>query len=138
MQDVFVILCANSFAALRQFRGERPEALVTYLRTIAASVAVDSIRASNAKKRGSGRVSQFADEDASDVIHNAEDDLTRNLYWTRLTVVSKETPKLRIVTVGSSGRITAMASPLEPSRVLLVLICRRKESRALFTVWCVR
>jgi RNA polymerase sigma-70 factor (ECF subfamily) len=83
VQDVFVILCANSFAALRQFRGERPEALVTYLRTIAASVAVDSIRASNAKKRGSGRVSQFADEDASDVIHNAEvKNRDRWIFWT--------------------------------------------------------
>ncbi len=56
VQDTYLKLCADNLAALRRFRGGRPEALVAYLRAIAFSVTRDHLRAVVTEKRGSGRV----------------------------------------------------------------------------------
>lgn len=56
VQDTYVKLCADNLAALRRFRGGRPEALVAYLRAVACSVTCDYMRAEAAEKRGAGRV----------------------------------------------------------------------------------
>lgn len=56
VQDTYVKLCAHNLAALRRFRGGRPEALIAYLRIVACSVTRDHVRAAIAEKRGSGRV----------------------------------------------------------------------------------
>ena len=69
VQDTFVKLCADNLAALRRFRGERPEALVAYLRIVACNVARDHVRAQIAEKRGSGRV----DAPGDDVLAQAPD-----------------------------------------------------------------
>lgn len=62
VQDTFLKLCENNLSALRRFRGERPEALIAYLKIVACNVARDHARASLADKRGSGRVAGAADE----------------------------------------------------------------------------
>ena len=62
VQDTYVKLCADDLAALRRFRGERPEALVAYLRIVACNVARDHVRAQVAEKRGSGRVDAPGDD----------------------------------------------------------------------------
>jgi RNA polymerase sigma-70 factor (ECF subfamily) len=62
VQDTFLKLCENNMAALRRFRGERPEALIAYLKIAACNVARDHARASLTDKRGSGRVDGAADE----------------------------------------------------------------------------
>ena len=62
VQDTYVKLCADDLAALRRFRGERPEALVAYLRIVACNVARDHVRAQIAEKRGSGRVEAPGDD----------------------------------------------------------------------------
>ncbi|MBY0493256.1 MAG: sigma-70 family RNA polymerase sigma factor [Cyanobacteria bacterium] len=62
VQDTFLKLCENNLAALRRFRGERPEGLIAYLKIVACNVARDHARASLAGKRGSGRVEAAADE----------------------------------------------------------------------------
>jgi RNA polymerase sigma-70 factor (ECF subfamily) len=56
VQDTYLKLCADNLAALRRFRGGRPEALVAYLRAVAFSVTRDHLRAAVTEKRGSGRV----------------------------------------------------------------------------------
>ena len=72
VQDTYVKLCADNLAALRRFRGERPEALVAYLRIVACNVARDHVRAQIAEKRGSGRV----DAPGDDVLAQAPDPAT--------------------------------------------------------------
>jgi RNA polymerase sigma-70 factor (ECF subfamily) len=56
VQDTYVKLCADNLAALRRFRGGRPEALVAYLRAVACSVTRDYLRAEVTAKRGAGRI----------------------------------------------------------------------------------
>lgn len=69
VQDTFVKLCTDNLAVLRRFRGERPEALVAYLKIVACNVARDHARAAVAEKRGSGRV----DAPGDDVLAHAPD-----------------------------------------------------------------
>jgi len=61
VQDTYVKLCADNLAALRRFRGGRPEALVAYLRAVACSVTRDHLRAEAAAKRGANRVDALDD-----------------------------------------------------------------------------
>jgi RNA polymerase sigma-70 factor (ECF subfamily) len=72
VQDTFVKLCTDNLAALRRFRGERPEALVAYLKIVACNIARDHARAAVADKRGSGRV----DAPGDDVIAHVADPAT--------------------------------------------------------------
>ena len=72
VQDTFVKLCMDNLAALRRFRGERPEALIAYLKIVACNVARDHARAAIADKRGSGRV----DAPGDDVLAHAPDPAT--------------------------------------------------------------
>lgn len=58
VQEVYVILCDRGYAVLRSLRSDRPEALVAYLKTIAASAAVDHLRTRAAQKRGSDRAAE--------------------------------------------------------------------------------
>jgi RNA polymerase sigma-70 factor, ECF subfamily len=55
VQETFLKLCSNSFRILRAFRGDNGLALQVYLKTIAASVVVDHLRASSAQKKGEGK-----------------------------------------------------------------------------------
>ena len=55
VQETFLRLCANDFHALRTFRGGDDTALQAYLRTIAASVAIDYVRSRASAKRGAGK-----------------------------------------------------------------------------------
>lgn len=55
-QNVYVNLCKDGCTVLREFHSESPEAFLAYLKVIAASVAVDHLRASTAQKRGDGRL----------------------------------------------------------------------------------
>jgi RNA polymerase sigma-70 factor (ECF subfamily) len=66
VQDTFLKLCGNNFSLLRRFRSERPEALVAYIRTIAATVVSDAQRSRVAQKRGSGGEPVNLDD-----VHNA-------------------------------------------------------------------
>ena len=52
VQETFLKMCADNFHLLRCFRSNRPEALVAYLRAIAATVVSDAQRARSAQKRG--------------------------------------------------------------------------------------
>jgi RNA polymerase sigma factor (sigma-70 family) len=54
IQETFVRLCAADFRVLRRFRGADPNALAVYLKTIAASIAIDYFRSQSAQKKGSG------------------------------------------------------------------------------------
>jgi len=85
VQDTYVKLCADNLAALRRFRGGRPEALVAYLRAVACSVTRDYVRAETAAKRGSGRVDTL--DDAANAVADpraAEDPLDRQLLFAQL------------------------------------------------------
>lgn len=62
VQDTYVKLCADNVAALRRFRGARPEALVAYLRAVAFNATRDHLRAAFADKRGAGQVVAPGDE----------------------------------------------------------------------------
>ena len=62
VQEVYVILCEGGYAVLRRFLSDRPEALVAYLKTIAASVAVDHLRTISTQKRGQGRTAESIDD----------------------------------------------------------------------------
>ena len=73
VQDTYVKLCAHNLAALRRFRGGRPEALVAYLRIVACSVTRDHLRAAIAEKRGSGRVDALDESLAAHVADRRPD-----------------------------------------------------------------
>ncbi|HLH17544.1 MAG TPA: sigma-70 family RNA polymerase sigma factor [Bryobacteraceae bacterium] len=94
-QDVFVALCAGDFDRLRHFRAERPEALHAYLRTIAASVAIDSLRASLAQKRGSGRLSQLPDEPSGMASYSAEENISRTILLEQVDRCLKRNPEVK-------------------------------------------
>jgi RNA polymerase sigma-70 factor (ECF subfamily) len=57
-QEVYLTLCANDCASLRNFRSEQPEALIKYLKAVSSSVAIDYLRANSAQKRGEGRATE--------------------------------------------------------------------------------
>ncbi len=94
-QEVFVVLCAGDFERLRHFRAERPEALHAYLRTVAASVAIDSLRASLAQKRGSGRLSQLPDEPSSAASYSAEENISRTILLEQVDRCLKRNPEVK-------------------------------------------
>lgn len=86
VQDTYVKLCEHNLAALRRFRGNRPEALVAYLRTVACSVTRDHLRASVTEKRGSGRVDALDDQVAAHVVQLRADPASpdRQILFTQI------------------------------------------------------
>jgi RNA polymerase sigma-70 factor (ECF subfamily) len=62
VQDVYVRLHKDDSAVLRRFRGERPESLAAYLRTVAASVTVDHKRKMLAKKNDEDKRQESIDD----------------------------------------------------------------------------
>jgi len=101
VQDTFAKLCEGNYSLLREFRSERPEALIVYLRTVAAHVVCDAQRARGAAKRGSAadpleldeaRHVAAVDESAEAVEHrmfltrvdeclSAHEDRDRHIFW---------------------------------------------------------
>lgn len=59
VQDTFLKLCADRCARLLQFSREHPEAVEAYVKTIAANVAHDFLKAHRSLKRGSGETDQL-------------------------------------------------------------------------------
>src|SRR5579871_4220880 len=49
VQQTFLRLCDSNFRILRAFRGESENALHVYLRTVAASTAIDHLRAGSSE-----------------------------------------------------------------------------------------
>lgn len=54
VQRVFEKLCDNDFAALRRFRGDSSEALLSYLRTVATNATLDDFEMRRAARRDKG------------------------------------------------------------------------------------
>jgi RNA polymerase sigma-70 factor (ECF subfamily) len=55
IQETFLKRCANDFRILRNFRMDNINALHVYLKTIAASVAVDHFRTQSTQSKGAGK-----------------------------------------------------------------------------------
>ena len=52
VQETFLKLCEDNCRVLREFRSEQPQGLPGFLKVLAANLAQDYFRASNATKRG--------------------------------------------------------------------------------------
>lgn len=52
VQETFLKLCEDNCRVLREFRSEQPQGLPGFLKVLAANLAQDHFRASNATKRG--------------------------------------------------------------------------------------
>ena len=62
VQDTYLRLCADNYAALRRFVEQHPNAFLAYVRTVAANVARDYFKASCSAKRGSNQVQGLSEE----------------------------------------------------------------------------
>ena len=58
VQETYLKLCADKCRTLRDFAVEHPEAIAAYIKTIAANVARDHLKALYSQKRGSGEAAQ--------------------------------------------------------------------------------
>lgn len=56
VQETYLKLCANQLGLLRDFATQHPQAVMPYIRTIAANLAHDHFKALHSKKRGAGQV----------------------------------------------------------------------------------
>jgi RNA polymerase sigma-70 factor (ECF subfamily) len=86
VQDVYVVLHSDDSAALRRFHGGRTEALIAYLRTVAASVTVDHLRETLAQKRGEGKRHESI-EDVQEAVPNpegVEETVQRNILFRQI------------------------------------------------------
>jgi RNA polymerase sigma-70 factor, ECF subfamily len=61
VQETYLKLCSDQCRRLRDFADLHPEAIIGYIKTIAANVAHDHFKALHAQKRGSGELSQSLD-----------------------------------------------------------------------------
>ena len=61
VQETYLKLCSDQCRRLREFADLHPEAIVGYVKTIAANVAHDHFKASHSQKRGLGQPSQSID-----------------------------------------------------------------------------
>jgi RNA polymerase sigma factor (sigma-70 family) len=61
VQETYLKLCADRCRLLYKFSVEYPHAVEGYIKTIAANVAQDYIRAQRSRRRGGGEVSQLPD-----------------------------------------------------------------------------
>lgn len=62
VQETYLKLCANRCGLLLEFAIQHPEAVVAYVKTIAVNVAHDHFKSLHSKKRGSGEISQIAED----------------------------------------------------------------------------
>jgi RNA polymerase sigma-70 factor (ECF subfamily) len=92
VQDTYMTLCANNHAVLRRFSGSRPEALVAYLKTIAASVAVDYLRASTAQKRGDGKQPAPLEQAEFTADHTSQEGVERTILLRQVDGCLKRNP----------------------------------------------
>jgi RNA polymerase sigma factor (sigma-70 family) len=53
IQDTYLKLCADNFAALRAFTQQHPDAFIGFIQVLAANVVRDSFRGRHSQKRGS-------------------------------------------------------------------------------------
>jgi RNA polymerase sigma-70 factor (ECF subfamily) len=61
VQETYLKLCADRCKHLLEFVEQHPDAIVGYVKTVAANVAFDHFKAINARKRGSGNLLQPLD-----------------------------------------------------------------------------
>lgn len=62
VQETYLKLCTNQCRLLRDFAGQHPEAIVPYIKTVAANVARDHFKALHSQKRGAGEAAQSLDD----------------------------------------------------------------------------
>jgi RNA polymerase sigma-70 factor, ECF subfamily len=62
VQDTYLKLCSNKCRQLLDFASKHPEKIVGYVKTAAMNVAHDHFKCLHSQKRGSGEVSQMAEE----------------------------------------------------------------------------
>jgi RNA polymerase sigma-70 factor, ECF subfamily len=62
VQDTYLKLCGNKCSQLLEFTAKHPEKIVGYVKTTAMNVAHDHFKSLHSQKRGSGEVSQIAEE----------------------------------------------------------------------------
>jgi RNA polymerase sigma-70 factor, ECF subfamily len=62
VQETYLKLCSNRCRLLLEFAIQHPEAVIAYVKTIAVNVAHDHFKSLHSKKRGSGEISQIADD----------------------------------------------------------------------------
>lgn len=62
VQDTYLKLCANRCHQLLRFTEQHPDAILGYLKTIAANVAHDHFKSHHSQKRGSGEISQLGED----------------------------------------------------------------------------
>ncbi len=86
VQDTFARLYDKNARALRNFESDDSAALAAWLRTVAASVTLDSMRAQLAKRRGDGQAPQSL-EDPGIAVPSQEDtfqQVERTLFTERI------------------------------------------------------
>jgi RNA polymerase sigma-70 factor (ECF subfamily) len=62
VQETYLKLCADKCRLLREFAVQHPEAVLGYIKTIAANVAHDHFKSLHTQKRGSGETGQLQDD----------------------------------------------------------------------------
>ncbi|HWY59693.1 MAG TPA: sigma-70 family RNA polymerase sigma factor [Terriglobales bacterium] len=62
VQDTYLKLCGNKGRQLLEFAAKHPDKIVGYVKTTAMNVAHDHFKSLHSQKRGSGEVSQIAEE----------------------------------------------------------------------------
>lgn len=86
VQDTFARLYDRNAEVLRAFQSDKAEALAGWLRTVAASVALDSIRSNLAKKHGSGQPLKNLEERELSLSspHDTFESVERSLFTQRV------------------------------------------------------
>jgi RNA polymerase sigma-70 factor (ECF subfamily) len=62
VQDTYIKLCVNKCRQLQEFAIEHPDAVLGYVKTIAANVAHDHFKSLHSQKRGSGATGQLLED----------------------------------------------------------------------------
>lgn len=62
VQETYLKLCTNRCRLLLEFAIQHPEAISAYVKTIAVNVTHDHFKSAHSKKRGSGEISQIAED----------------------------------------------------------------------------
>jgi len=62
IQETYLKLCANRCRMLHEFALQHPEAILPYIKTIAANIAHDHFKAMHSQKRGKGEIAQSLED----------------------------------------------------------------------------
>jgi len=86
VQDTFARLYDRNAKALRSFHSDESNALAAWLRAVAGSVTLDSLRSTSAKRRGAGQPTHSLDEPglALPAPDNTFDSVARSLSTARI------------------------------------------------------